>query len=84
VLLDHGEQVAEEGALVRRQLAGDRVGPGRAGAAGRLADARVTPAIPIADGLAVGERLAVRLLGYACALACRNRMVSWCLARQAP
>ncbi len=84
VLGDHGEEVAEERTLVGRQLAGDRVGPGRARLAGGLADARVTPTILIADGLAVGERLAVRLVGYACALLCRNRMASWSLAIQAP
>jgi hypothetical protein len=83
VLLDHREQVAEQGALVRGQLAGDRVGAGRAGAAGGLSDASVPAAISVADGLAVAG-LGPLCAGYACALLRRNRIASWCLARQAP
>jgi hypothetical protein len=45
VLFDHREQVAEQGALVGRELPRDRVRARRARAARRLADARVTAAI---------------------------------------
>jgi hypothetical protein len=83
VLLDHGEQVAEESALVGRQLAGDRVRAGGAGLAGRLADARVTAALPV-EQLDVGRERPVlggaRYVG--CVLLRRNRMASWCLATQ--
>jgi hypothetical protein len=45
VLLDHGEQIAEQRALVGRQLAGDCVGPWRAVLARRLSDPGVAAAI---------------------------------------
>jgi F0F1-type ATP synthase membrane subunit c/vacuolar-type H+-ATPase subunit K len=44
----------------------------------------VTAAILVAHGTVSGDGIAVGLAGYACALLCRNRMASWCLARQAP
>ena len=84
VLLDHREEVAEQGALVRGQLAGDRVRPGRVRIPDGLSDAGVAAAIDIAHGTVAGHGLAVVGVGYACALACRNRMASWCLAMQAP
>jgi hypothetical protein len=84
VLLDDGEQVTEQGALIRGELASNRVGPRWLGPAGGLADARMAAAILIAHGTVTGDGAAVRGVGYACALACRNRMASWCLARQAP
>jgi len=45
VLLDHGEQIAEQRALIGRQLAGDRVCPRRAVLARRLSDPGVAAAI---------------------------------------
>jgi hypothetical protein len=84
VLLDDGEEVAEQGALVRGQLAGDRVRAGRARVAVDLPDPCVAAAIGIANDAVGGDGLAVLGARYACALACRNRMASWCLATQAP
>ena len=84
VLLDDGEEVAEQRALVGGQLAGDRVGPGRAVFANGLSDTGVAAAILIANGTVSGDGIAVAGVGYVCALACRNRMASWCLARQDP
>jgi hypothetical protein len=84
VLLDHREEITEERPLVRRQLARDRVGPGRAGPAGRLPDAGVAAALDVTGLEALGKGPVLGLAGYACcALLRRNRMASWCLARQA-
>ena len=82
VLLDDREEVAEERALVGGQLARDRVGAGRARAPGGLADPGVAATIAVAQGPAVTGRLALLRARYACALLRRNRMASWCLARQ--
>jgi hypothetical protein len=82
VLLDDSEEVAEEGALVGGELARDRVGTGRARAPRGLADAGVAATIAVAQGPAVTGRLALLRARYACALLRRNRMASWCLARQ--
>ena len=49
-----------------------------------LADAGVAAAIGVAHGAVAGDSVAVFRARYACALACRNRMASWCLATQAP
>jgi len=43
VLLDHGEEVAEESPLLGRQLLSDRVGTRSAGRLSGLADAGVAP-----------------------------------------
>jgi len=74
VLLDHREQVAEQGALLLAELFGERIGAGRAVASARLADAGVPAPLILA---------ALRLAQLACALLCRNRSPSWCLATQA-
>jgi hypothetical protein len=47
VLLDHREEVAEQGALLRGQLLRDRVGTRRARAAGRLADTGMPSTVPV-------------------------------------
>jgi hypothetical protein len=82
VLLDDGEEVAKERALVGGQLARDRVRTGRARAPGGLADAGVAATLALAQGPAVAGCLALLRARYACALLRRNRMASWCLARQ--
>ncbi|MFL5899586.1 MAG: hypothetical protein ACJ75S_00075 [Solirubrobacterales bacterium] len=55
MLLDHGEEVAEQGPLIGGQLAGDGVGAGRARAAGGLADAGVPAALDLTGLETVGE-----------------------------
>jgi hypothetical protein len=45
VLLDHGEEVAEERALLERQLAGDRIGLGGLGVPVDLPDAGMAAAV---------------------------------------
>jgi hypothetical protein len=82
VLLDDGEEVAEEGALIGGQLARDRVRTRRARAPRGLADAGVAATLALAQGPAVAGFLALLRARYACALLRRNRMASWCLARQ--
>jgi hypothetical protein len=56
VLLDHGEEVAEQSPLIGGQLAGDGVGAGRARAAGGLADAGVPAALDLMGLEAIGAR----------------------------
>jgi hypothetical protein len=83
VLLDHGEEIAEEGALVSGELARDRVSARRGGTVGRLANPGVSVAIGVAQLDAGRERPVRRGARYAgCALLRRNRMASWCLASQ--
>jgi hypothetical protein len=82
VLLDHREQIAEEGALLGAQVAGDVVDDGSARALRRLADAEVSTTVgggPVLGTrclgggvLAVAEGFFVQL----CALLWRNRMPS--------
>ena len=84
VLLDHGKEVTEQGALIGGELAGDRIRARRARLPVDLADPGMAAAILLAHGAVAGQRLTAAGLGYACALAWRNRMASWCLATQAP
>jgi hypothetical protein len=83
VLLDHGEEIAEEGSLIRGELPRDRVGAGGARLVRRLADAGVPDAIDDVQLDAVRQVAVLRGARYAgCALLRRNRMASWCLAMQ--
>jgi hypothetical protein len=59
VLGDDCEEVAEQGALIRCQLARDRVRTRRARAAVDLADARVAATILIAHGTITSDGVAV-------------------------
>jgi hypothetical protein len=82
VLLDHREEVAEQGALLGAQVARDVVDDGSARALRRLADAEMSTTVgggPVLGTrwlgggvLAVAEGLFVQL----CALLRRNRMPS--------
>lgn len=83
VLLDDREQIAEQGALVGRELARDRISARRPVLADRLADSGVPATIRIAPVETLPEGFGLVFAGYACALLRRNRMTSWCLARQA-
>src|SRR5256885_14606196 len=83
VLLDHSEEITEQRTLIGRELAGDGVGPRRACASDRFADAGMPAALLVALLAAVALRLRLRCLGYACgALLRRNRMASRGLAAQ--
>jgi hypothetical protein len=83
VLLDHREEVAEQGALIRGELAGDGVRAGRPGPVRRLPDAGVTVPRLVSQPDAAGEPGGPRGARYVgCALLRRNSMASWCLATQ--
>jgi hypothetical protein len=82
VLLDDREQIAEQRALIGRELTGDRVRTRRPVLADRLTDSGVPAAFALAR-VEAGRRGFGLLARYACALLRRNRMASWCLARQA-
>jgi hypothetical protein len=82
VFLDDREQIAEQGALIGRQLTRDRIRARGPVLADRFADSGVPAAIVPALGEAGRRGLGI-LARYACALLRRNRVASWCLARQA-
>jgi hypothetical protein len=82
VLLDHREEIAEQGTLLGGQLARDRIGSQRARATDGLADAGVTASIRGRRGGAV-VTVDLGLARYVCFLFRRNSMASWCLVRQA-
>jgi len=83
VLLDHREEVAQQGSLVGGQFARDRVRAGGLLPVRRLAHPGMAAALLIAQLDAVGEVPVGRRARYVgCALLRRNRMASWRLATQ--
>jgi hypothetical protein len=79
VLLNDGEEVPEQGALVGGELLGDRVRAEGPRASIDLADARVPAGLRW--GLLDGGLTVALYVG--CGLSRRNRIASTCLARQA-
>jgi hypothetical protein len=83
VLLDDREKIAEQGALTGRELTRDRIRARRPVFADRLADSGVPATIRVTPVETLPEGLGLVFAGYVCALLRRNRVASWCLARQA-